>query len=291
MVDNHYLITLSTPYLIALLVVSLLLLIILRLVFQLRQKQEQLTQANINLINTLHEVKQLNSAHNSFMRIIAHDMRRPLIYFRGLADILNNLLKAGDFMKIEAISHDIDSTSLALETMLNNLILWATSQHEPIPYSPENLQVDSVVGKVVATFALLTKHDKITITLKCPPDLTLFADPNALKLIMRNLIDNAIKNCLEQGHILITCEEKADHNMVQIMVADNGIGIEKSQLGIIQDVLAGRRIAHPEQVRMGMGLLLVRDFTLRNKGSVFIESKLEKGTQVVLLLPHENQLT
>ncbi|MBN8820641.1 MULTISPECIES: HAMP domain-containing sensor histidine kinase [unclassified Spirosoma] len=286
--SDPYLFTLSTTYLLVLFVVSLLLLVVLMLAFQLRQKQEELTQANINLINTLQEMKQLSSAHSYFIRIIAHDMRRPLISFRGLADILNNLLKAGDFLKIKAISQDIDSTSLALETMLDNLILWAISQHEPIPYQPENLEVADIMHKVVNIFELLTKYDKITITLQCPSDLTLFADPNALKLILRNLIDNAIKNCSEQGDILIACEEKIDSNMVQIMVTDNGVGIKKSQLEIIQDVLAGRRITYPEQVGMGMGLMLVRDFTIRNQGSVFIESKLEQGTQVFLLLPRAN---
>ena len=255
---------------------------------QLTQLLLEREQTNADFSTALAQVRQLNQARDFFMTIIAHDMRKPLIYFRGLADIINNLLKAGNFSQIRAISQSIDSAGLDLENMLNNLFQWARKQQHKIPYQPAPVQALPIIQSVVNLFQQLVEHQQKTILIDCPSELTLFVDINALELIVRNLLDNALKNSPSGTTIRISCQDVPD-DCVKIVVEDSGSGMTASQLGFLQDILSGKAEGYPGQNGLGMGLLLVREFTQANYGAITVESQPQKGTHFTIQLPKNQQ--
>ena len=254
----------------------------------LNQVLAERDQTNQQLTASLQQVRQLNEARDFFMTIIAHDMRKPLIYFRGLADIINNLLKAGNFSQIRAISQSIDASGLDLENMLNNLFQWARKQQHKIPYQPAPVQALPIIQSVVNLFQQLVEHQQKTILIDCPSELTLFVDINALELIVRNLLDNALKNSPSGTTIRISCQDVPD-DCVKIVVEDSGSGMTASQLGFLQDILSGKAEGYPGQNGLGMGLLLVREFTQANYGAITVESQPQKGTHFTIQLPKNQQ--
>jgi len=103
---------------------------------------------------------------------------------------------------------------------------------------------------VLSLFKQLTIFQTVTFTFECPDTLIVWVDPNALALIIRNLLDNALKHLPTDGHISIQCTETVT-NHVQIQIKDNGQGIDTEQLPLLQDILSGEktRICRPKRIR------------------------------------------
>ncbi len=254
------------------------------LAWRLHKNRQQLQQSNQQLTAALVEVQQLNTTLEHFIQIIAHDMRKPLISFRGLADHISLLLRQQAYDDIRIVSNAIDSTGIQIETMLDNLLRWALTQREPIPYQPRALHLATIIENVVGLYGTLSHNQTVSIFVHCPESLSVWADPNALELIIRNLIDNALKQLQPNGQITISCQPDGDA-CVQIQIADTGRGMATGKLAFLQGILSGQEPGRVGQNGLGVGLLLVRDFIQRNKGYITIDSIRGQGTTFRLYVP------
>lgn len=255
---------------------------------QLTQLLEERQQTNAQLANTLAEVQQLIKARERFIGIIAHDLRKPLISFQGLASLVGTLLKQGAYSQIKAISQSIDAAGNQIETMLDNLLQWALNQREAVPYHPKNLRLNEALHTVVDMYQTLTRFQDIALTVTCPPALMVWADANGLQLIIRNLVDNALKQVGTEGKITLTADQ-LDEETVQLQIADSGPGLSSERLGYLQGVLADETRGEVGQQGLGLGLLLVRDFVLKNQGRIGVESPPGSGACFIVRLPAQKQ--
>jgi signal transduction histidine kinase len=125
----------------------------------------------------------------------------------------------------------------------------------------------------------VTAHKKdITINYQAPEDLTVFADSDMLKTIMRNLISNSIKFTPDHGIINIRAENISDS--LTISVSDNGIGIEPqilSKLFDISEVITTK--GTDGETGTGLGLLLCKGFVEKHGGKIWAESEVGKGSE------------
>ncbi|KAB7733044.1 hypothetical protein F5984_03645 [Rudanella paleaurantiibacter] len=248
----------------------------------------RLHRANARLSLALAEVQQLNKAREQFIGIIAHDMRKPLVSFQGLADLINDRLKQRAYADIGQISQAIDSAGVQIETMLDNLLRWALSQREAIPYHPDNIRVTDLLHRVTELHRHLVQFHNINIAVDCPSSVLVWADVDSLELIVRNLIDNALKAIGTSGCIQLS-GEVTDQQEVQIRVWNSGRGVSPDKLLFLQGVLTGRRAVQIGEHGLGLGLLLVRDFVARNKGRVTVEPGKPEGICFVVTLPKSVQ--
>jgi len=112
-----------------------------------------------------------------------------------------------------------------------------------------------------------------------PPDLPIIkTDSHKLKLILRNLINNAVK-FTPTGNIIISVRYLSEQEEVKFTVADTGIGIPKDSLAIIFDKF--RQVGNLETKNyggIGLGLYLVKKFTQLIGGRIEVESELGQGS-------------
>jgi signal transduction histidine kinase len=244
----------------------------------------RLRQANAQLAHALTEVQQLNTARDHFIGIIAHDMRKPLVSFRGLAGLVADQLRQRAYNDIQLLSQAIDESGLQIETMLDNLLRWALAQREIIPYKPQKLHLNTLLHQVTDLYQNLVRFQDIQIRVDCPDDLHVWADDNGLQLIVRNLIDNALKHLGSVGEVVIQAQATANRQ-IRISIQDTGKGIASEQLAFLQGFLGGTVSGHVGQQGLGLGLVLVRDFAARNKGRVEVVSLPEQGTCFTIYMP------
>ncbi len=124
----------------------------------------------------------------------------------------------------------------------------------------------------------------ITITYSSPYDIDVFADIDMLKIVLRNLVSNAIKFTNKNGTININAEENSGN--VLISVSDNGIGIPPdnlSKLFDISQVLTTKGTA--EETGTGLGLFICKEFVEKHGGKIRVESKVGKGSDFKFTLP------
>ena len=118
-----------------------------------------------------------------------------------------------------------------------------------------------------------------------PGDVFIIADLDSLKIILRNLIDNAIKFTERAGNISIYVRASTD-NFCHLVVEDTGIGMSaEMQHELLKDTVLLTRKRNEENVGSGLGTQLCKLMLKKNGGELLVESQEKKGTRMIILLP------
>ncbi|MBZ0198906.1 MAG: PAS domain S-box protein [Ignavibacteriaceae bacterium] len=236
------------------------------------------------IIKYTEELKELNHTKDRFFSIVAHDLKSP---FQGLLGYLHILTTEYATLLEEEkklfIKH-IDELSRNTFSLLENLLEWSRIQTGRISFNPTafNLLQDSQL-----TISLLKQtavNKKITLDLSIDEKIIVNADKNMLSTVIRNLVFNAIKFTNAGGKITLSAKPKAD--LIEISVADTGIGIRQDivdKLFKIDENVSTKGTAN--ELGTGLGLLLCKELIEKNSGNIRVESKVGKGSKFIFTLP------
>ncbi len=239
----------------------------------------RLRQANTRL-------KNLTQARDQFFGIIAHDLRRPMYAFQGIKALVGFHLRKQDYAAIEKLSVALDESGGRLQKMLDNLVAWAMSQQELLPYQPEALRVRERIQTIVDLYAGVNLLKNVRFEVNIAENLTAYVDPNGFDLIVRNLIDNSFKALSKEGHLRIEAR-LTENQQILLIFEDNAGGMSAEVLATIQSVFDAPERAQIGEKNMGMGLIMVGRFVKRNRGRIQVESVAGKGTTFRIGLPLE----
>ncbi|WP_169579778.1 sensor histidine kinase [Runella zeae] len=253
----------------------MLLLILLLVISKLRSK-------NLELQKALTEIQRLNKAKDYFLSIIAHDLRRPLSTLYEMAELADYYIKTHRYDSLRQVSVYIDQSGNKIRNMLDNMVHWALSYEGR--YEPESLILKSKIDVVLALYDQEITKKQIHVDYQVPPLLTGLVDSNGFELVVRNLIDNALKHLPPKGSLRIEAKE-ISLSTVQLQIADNGRGIAREKVKELQYVLAKADELVPGQVGRTLGMLITGRFVKINKGTILIESELQKGTTLTITFP------
>ena len=232
-----------------------------------------------------HQLEQLNLTKDRLFAIIGHDIRKPVIAFRSIVPKINYLLKKKDYAGLNQLGESIEQDALALNKLTDNLMNWALLQKNVMPYHPEEVNLSLVVNEILSIFSSTAKLKDITLKSSIEESVEVYADPNALRAIIRNLVDNALKFTPENGKVLI--EAKPANEGVHVNVADTGIGMSQNQ---VRDIFLLQKDKSNKGTKgedgVGLGLHLVKDLVQLNKGKITVDSILGQGTTFQVLLPN-----
>lgn len=257
-----------------LLVLSVLVLVILLFTFLL-----------VMLLRAYKELRALNKARERFFGIIAHDLRRPLHAFHGMNKLVSYYLKTQRYDAVETLSESIDKAGNKIQLMLDNLLRWALAQRYELPYYPQTLLLKPQLTDIIDLFQSLTNKYPITFSVDCADTLQIYADPNGVDLILRNLVDNALKAMeYQSGHLRIEAQANQS-GQVCIRVSDTGSGLNTAQLNAIRQILRRPEETQLDGNNSGLGLILVSQFTQCNRGQVTVDSSPGAGTTFWLTFP------
>ncbi len=231
-----------------------------------------------------YQLNEANAAKDRFFAIIAHDLRGPIKTLSSFLDLLNS--QFDDFSKEELreVLQSLHKSSEKVGVLLENLLMWAQSQVNKIEYQPEQLDLNTVIYKSCEPLKEQAEKKEIAINFQMQDAQFVHADSNMLQTIIRNIVSNAIKFTSRQGKI--TIESSVHQRMALVSIADNGIGIEKHVLNKLFDITNTHHTRGTEnEESSGLGLILVKDFIEKNKGTISLESQKDKGTKVRFTLP------
>lgn len=240
----------------------------------------RLRQSNVRL-NALVQLR------DEFIRIIAHDLRRPLHAFYGLSEVFGKLLQRGDQQAILTLSQSIDQSGLYIRQMLDNLLYWALAQKDKLAINMTTFELHPHLVTHQMLYKGVTAKQGIEIRLSCPPDLTVHTDVNALDLILRNLLDNAIQHTPPQGVVQLVASPTPTGG-VQIQIIDSGKGMNLTQLTLVREVLERPSCFQPKQQNLGLGLIIVGTFAKQLGINISVESQEGVGTTFWIKLPKED---
>lgn len=229
-------------------------------------------------------LKELIHTKDKLFAIIAHDLRKPALEFRGIQHKVDYLMKANNFELLQKLGSTLEQSALALNNLLDNLLHWANQQLGQLQFQSKPIRLSNAIEDVYEFFEFIAANKNIALVNQTSEETQLLADPNAFAMILRNLVDNALKFTPENGKICI--RELLEENSVMIAVQDNGVGIEKTKLKHIFDS-TGLQTTHGTngEAGSGLGLSLVHYFVAQNKGSISVISTPEEGTTFSVCFP------
>ncbi len=247
--------------------------------YQISKKANQLINAQKS------ELERLNQTKDRLFSIIGHDLRKPAISFRDISKKISFLIDNQDFKTLTKFGKVIEKNAFTLTQLTDNLLNWALTQKQAISYRPEIFPLAEVTEDIFDLFQTIASGKNIDLKSHIPEDLEVYADLNSFNVILRNLIDNAVKYTPAGGTVEVGAKPKNDG--VEIFVKDSGIGISIEKLNklfVLKDNKSVRGTAGEKGT--GLGLHLVKELVQLNKGAIEVNSQLQKGTEFSLWFPN-----
>lgn len=245
-------------------------------------ERDEINELADSVNNMLNEVSATDKIKNDFITTVSHELRTPLTAIKGWGEMLREL--GPDDIELTKRGTDIIiSESERLSQLVEELLNFSRLQNGTLSLRLEKIDVLAELDETIFVFKERSKRDGIELTYSAP-DLPapMMADPNRIKQVFVNILDNAFKYT-EQGG-MVSVEAFIDGDRLIIQVLDTGCGIAQEDLPNVKMKFYKANI----QVRgSGIGLAVVDELVKMHNGTLDIQSKLGIGTTVTVVLPIE----
>jgi len=252
-----------------------------------RTSEEKFKMLTVNLAEKENRLEELIETKNKFFSIIAHDLRSPfnsIIEF--LEILLNQYEEFNDAERKNYLSLIEDDANRTLK-LLDDLLEWSKVQTGAMPFQPQQQKLLPIIDYVSTNLDSVIYLKQLKLNYAIPDGFEIFADKKMLTTVFQNLISNAIKYSNPQG--IITINAHFSNNQVEIIIADNGIGMSaetKNKLFRVNHQISAPGTANEKG--SGLGLILCKDFIEKHNGKIWVESELGKGSSFIFTLPNSN---
>ncbi len=228
------------------------------------------------------ELEKLNQLKDRIFSIIAHDLRGPLVNLSEVLKMTTDELIT--FEEFKTLSPVLTKDIIYTTELLENILQWSRSQLKGHQINPQFFNLKELVANEVSYHHTNASHKQISIISNIELTEMAYADVLMIQIVVRNLINNAIKFCNTGGKINIKAV-LYNENTILLTVQDNGTGINQK---IINKLFTDENISTRgtlDEKGTGLGLTVCNDFLKRNNGSIAVESELGIGSTFYIYLP------
>lgn len=252
---------------------------------ELQQQKAELAKKNKEVEDKSKELELLNNTKDKLFSIIGHDFRSPLHSLRGLLELIGT--RNMSQQEFETYTKDLRKKVDVVYNNLDNILHWSVSQLNGINASPVQIDMQPLTDEVVELYSEVGRVKGVKIQNDVPSNAFVWADKDQVRLVIRNLVSNALKFTFAGGKVTIGAVVFED--CVRISVKDTGVGIADDDLGklFIKQSLWSAKGTNNEK-GLGLGLLLCQEFIERNNGTLDVKSEPGSGTEIAFTLPTIN---
>jgi signal transduction histidine kinase len=168
-------------------------------------------------------------------------------------------------------------------SLLENLLQWSVTQMKDSKVNPQKINLRLFVSEEFSLFIKKSEEKGVDLINDVEQNTMVYADEDMVRVILRNLVANALKYSNRNDTIKVLATKRGDEIVTSI--SDTGIGMDAKR---IQQILNGEIISSSgteKEKGTGLGLVLCQDFVRRNNGKFWIESKVGEGTTFNFSLP------
>ncbi|MGD0755863.1 MAG: two-component regulator propeller domain-containing protein [Bacteroidales bacterium] len=263
-------------------VVAILVIFIFWLRFRRLNEQKILLEKSVSIKTA--ELHDLNASKDKFFSIIAHDLKNPFNTIIGFSEMMKESIKLNDSATFYEYTVMINNSAVQTLRLLENLLEWANSQSGKLSFIPVPVNLSELVMEEFIMTEDMATRKRIDLKNYIPDTLTVVADKNMIRTILRNLITNAVKFTYINGQVQVNAV--TSENQVEISVSDTGIGMSEETMTKLFRIDANLSTRGTDNEKgTGLGLFLCKEFVEKHGGKIWVESEEGKGSTFKLLLP------
>lgn len=227
-----------------------------------------------------------DAAKTRFLATMSHELRTPLNAIIGFSEmIVQEATLPLDATRRKEYAQLINDSGQHLLSVVNSILDMSKMESGSFEILPEPFAPREVLLSGSNLLALKARDNGIELVTRVPENLPqMVGDPRAFRQIILNLVSNAIKFTERGGRVTISA--RVEGARMVLRVVDNGVGIAQEDLKRIGDPFfqAGKTYQRRHE-GTGLGLSIVKSLVALHRGEIDVQSKVEEGTTVTVMLP------
>ena len=228
------------------------------------------------------EITRVDQAKNEFISSISHELRTPLAAIKGWAETMQDMKDDTEVVEegLAIVSKETDR----LIILVNDLLDFSRLQAHRIELKKEEFSVSDLLENILDQFSVRCQREHIKMTLLSDnQESWVFADYNRLKQVLINVVDNAMKFTVGRPQAEIRISSQILDDQIIVIVEDNGSGISPDDLNRVKEKFYK---GSSNKSGTGLGLSIASEIMELHGGKMLIDSTVNVGTKVVLVMPY-----
>jgi two-component system phosphate regulon sensor histidine kinase PhoR len=237
------------------------------------------------LLWVIFKQRRLSEVQKDFVANMTHEFKTPLASIRLSADVLKNPGILKQPQRLLNYATIISNEAMQLTAHVERVLQMSKAEREGLQLNRSEFVWQDVLREELKHYSNLAIAKNGVVSMQLPDrPLKFNGDILHLKNALNNLVDNAVKYCVTRPEIQIIL--KNGEGRVSVAVRDNGMGIDKTQQGMLFDKFFRVHTGNVHDVKgFGIGLNYVRIIARAHGGEVTCNSQLGKGSTFTLILP------
>jgi signal transduction histidine kinase len=229
-------------------------------------------------------LSQVEELKTNFISMMSHDLKTPIARIQGMTEVISKDTQPLSHNQREAVD-TIQSSSDDLLKFINSILQYGRIESQGLELNLQSKDVNQILKDIIKKHEFLSKVKKIKIEQNLEPLFPITIDPDLMRQVFSNLLENAIKYSPEDS--VVTVSTKEIDNQLVIEFKDQGIGIPAEDLpNIFMKFFRSHNVKTSTIKGSGLGLYLANYFTELHKGKIAVTSDSSNGSTFTVLLPN-----
>jgi two-component system phosphate regulon sensor histidine kinase PhoR len=227
-------------------------------------------------------------ASTEFLSLASHQMKNYVSSIKWYCE----LVLSGDLGPVtkdqENSLEKIQGANSKMLDLVKSLLDISKVKNSQFTSGIENLSLHKLVAEIISELQVDIIQKLHHMDVNIDPELkTIESDKKALRIILKNVLSNAINYTPQEGNISFLVHTK-DKGSVEFIIKDNGVGIPENEKDkVFNKLYRADNVREKFDEGVGLGLYIVKLLTEELKGNIRFESKLEKGTTFYIEIPQK----
>ncbi|MGM0530116.1 MAG: ATP-binding protein [Bacteroidota bacterium] len=255
---------------------------------ELKSSMEKVTKHLFLQVMTQRLNKEGKEVRFQFLSVLSHELKSPLNAVEGYLKIMQERQAGDQISDYDQIIERSLQRINGMRTLIMDLLDLTKIQSDENEKQFENVNLLNITKNAIETVSPYAIQKDVDINLHADGDISFYADPNDMEIVLNNLISNAVKYNYKGGKVDVYLGK--DNDQITIQVIDTGIGMKQEETAKLFNEFVRIKNEKTRNITgSGLGLSIVKKVIDLYKGNIQVDSEPDKGSTFTVILPLDNQ--
>lgn len=255
---------------------------------ELKSSMEKVTKHLFLQVMTQRLNKEGKEVRFQFLSVLSHELKSPLNAVEGYLKIMQERQAGDQISDYDQIIERSLQRINGMRTLIMDLLDLTKIQSDENEKQFENVNLLNITKNAIETVSPYAIQKDVDINLHADGDISFYADPNDMEIVLNNLISNAVKYNYKGGKVDVYLGK--DNDQITIQVIDTGIGMKQEEKAKLFNEFVRIKNEKTRNITgSGLGLSIVKKVIDLYKGNIQVDSEPDKGSTFTVILPLDNQ--